>query len=59
METTFDQHESKAQPQITHHHNAIRSIANLIAGLLAFTRQTEKLSLHPFNKDLASLPTPI
>ncbi len=58
METIFDQHESKAQPQMTHHQDAVRSIFNLIASLLAFNRQTEKLSLHPSNKDSASLPTP-
>ena len=31
-------------------------IVNLIAGLLAFTRQTKKLSLHLFYKDFPVLP---
>ena len=42
---------------ISQHRNAINLTVNPVAGLLAFTRQTKKLSLHLSDKDLASLPT--
>ena len=42
---------------IPQHRNAINFIVNPVAGLLAFTRQTKKLSLHLSDKDLAALPT--
>ena len=41
---------------LARHGSAMNLIVNLIAGLLAFTRQTKKLSLHLFNKDFPVLP---
>ena len=51
----------KNNPQIKHtrYRSRTNSIVNLIAGLIAYTWQAEKRSLHLSDKDMAFLQAPI
>ena len=57
IETIIDQLKNISQILHTRHRSTINFAVNLIAGLIAYTWQAKKLSLHLSDKDLAFLPT--
>ena len=59
IETIVDQRKNIPQIEHTRHRSPTNFIVNLIAGLIAYTWQPKKPSLHLSDKDLALLPTPI
>ena len=56
IETIIDQLKNISQILHTRHRSTINFAVNLIAGLIAYTWQTKKPSLHLSDKDLAFLP---
>ena len=57
IETIIDQLKNISQILHTRHRSTINFAVNLIAGLIAYTWQAKKPSLHLSDKDLAFLPT--
>ena len=57
IETIVDQLKNISQIEHTRHRRTTNFIANLIAGLIAYTWQDKKPSLHPSDKDMALLST--
>ncbi len=57
IETIVDQLKNISQIEHTRHRSPTNFIVNLIAGLIAYTWQPKKPSLHLSDKDLALLPT--
>ena len=58
IETIIDQLKNISQILHTRHRSTINFAVNLIAGLIAYTWQAQKPSLHLSDKDLAFLPAP-
>jgi len=56
FETIVDQLKNISQIEHTRHRSTTNFIANLIAGLIAYTWQAKKPSLHLPDKDMAFLP---
>ena len=56
IETIVDQRKNISQIEHTRHRSSTNFIVNLIAGLIAYTWQPKKPSLHLSDKDLALLP---
>ena len=56
IETIVDQLKNISQIEHTRHRSPTNFIVNLIAGLIAYTWQPKKPSLHLSDKDLALLP---
>ena len=56
IETIFDQLTNISQIEHTRHRSTSNFIVNLIAGLIAYTWQAKKPSLHLSDKDMALLP---
>ncbi len=56
IETIVDQLKNISQIEHTRHRSTTNFIVNLIAGLIAYTWQPKKPSLHLSDKDLALLP---
>ncbi len=56
IETIVDQLKNISQIEHTRHRSSTHFIVNLIAGLIAYTWQPKKPSLHLSDKDLALLP---
>ena len=56
IETIVDQLKNISQIEHTRHRSTTNFIVNLIAGLIAYTWQAKKPSLHLSDKDLALLP---
>ena len=56
IETIVDQRKNISQIEHTRHRSTTNFIVNLIAGLIAYTWQPKKPSLHLSDKDLALLP---
>ena len=56
IETIFDQLKNISQIEHTRHRSTTNFIVNLIAGLIAYTWQAKKPSLHLSDKDMALLP---
>ena len=56
IETIVDQRKNISQIEPTRHRSSTNFIVNLIAGLIAYTWQPKKPSLHLSDKDLALLP---
>ena len=54
--TIIDQFKNISQIEHTRHRSPTNFIVNLIAGLIAYTWQPKKPSLHLSDKDLALLP---
>ena len=59
IETIIDQLKNISQIEHTRHRSTTNFLVNLIAGLIAYTWQPKKPSLHLSNKDMALLPTTI
>ena len=57
IETIIDQLKNISQILHTRHRSPSNFSVNLIAGLIAYTWQAKKPSLHLSDKDLALLPT--
>ena len=57
IETIVDQLKNISQIEHTRHRSTTNFIVNLIAGLVAYTWQANKPSLHLSDKDMALLPT--
>ena len=57
IETIVDQLKNISQIEHTRHRSTTNFIVNLIAGLIAYTWQAKKPSLHLSDKDMALLPT--
>ena len=57
IETIIDQLKNISQIEHTRHRSTTNFIVNLIAGLIAYTWQAKKPSLHLSDKDMALLPT--
>ena len=57
IETIHNQLKTISQILHTRHRRTVNFAVNLIAGLIAYTWQDKKPSLHLSDKDLASLPT--
>ena len=57
IETINDQLKTISQILHTRHRSTVNFAVNLMAGLIAYTWQAKKPSLHLSKKDLASLPT--
>ena len=56
IETIIDQLKNISQIEHTRHRSTTNFLVNLIAGLIAYTWQPKKPSLHLSNKDMALLP---
>ena len=56
IETIVDQRKNISRIEHTRHRSSTNFIVNLIAGLIAYTWQPKKPSLHLSDKDLALLP---
>ena len=56
IETIVDQLKNISQIEHTRHRSTTNFLVNLIAGLIAYTWQPKKPSLHLSNKDMALLP---
>ena len=56
IETIVDQRKNISQIEHTRHRSTTNFIVNLIAGLVAYTWQAKKPSLHLYDKDTALLP---
>ena len=57
IETIVDQLKNVSQIEHTRHRSTTNFIVNLIAGLIAYSWQAKKPSLHLSDKDMALLPT--
>ncbi len=59
IETIVDQLKNISQIEHTRHRSSTNFLVNLIAGLIAYTWQPQKPSLHLSENELALLPTTI
>ena len=59
IETIIDQLKNVSQIEHSRHRSTTNFLVNLIAGLIAYTWQPKKPSLHLSDNDLALLPTTI
>ena len=59
IETIVDQLKNTSQIEHTRHRSPTNFIVNLIAGLIAYTWQPKKPTLHLPDKDMAFLPARI
>ncbi len=59
IETIVDQLKNISQIEHTRHRSSANFLVNLIAGLIAYTWQPQKPSLHLSENELALLPTTI
>ena len=57
IETIVDQLKNVSQIEHTRHRSSTNFLVNLIAGLIAYTWQPKKPSLHLSENELALLPT--
>ena len=59
IETIIDQLKNVSQIEHSRHRSTTNFLVNLIAGLIAYTWQPKKPSLHLSDNDLALLPSTI